>query len=147
MTAAKHFRFKRGTLAWTPADGAAQSIGGVQAIRWGEGGEVVDLTSDASEFVEEIPLNKIKGRLSITSIAQADIAAIVLGAGAITFDIEQVKNGRGAVDGEDLTVTVPVCVVKDRDMGAGSSPGETASLAIDCVADDDGNLFTVESAA
>ncbi len=145
--AAKHFRYKKDTLYWTPDGGSAQQIKGVQSIRFGQGGEVTDLVSDASELVQEIPLGKIKGRVAITSLAQSDITAIALGAGALTFDIEQVKNGRGAVDGEDLTVDFPVCVVKDVDAGAGHNPGETASLSIDAVANDDGDIYTITSAA
>ncbi len=142
--AAQHFRFKKDTLTWTPDGGAPVTIYGVQSIRFGEGGEVTDLVSDASELVQEIPLGKIKGRLSITTIAQAIVAGIALGAGAIGFTIEQVKNGRGAVSGEDLDVSFAVCVVKDRDAGVDSGPGASASLTIDAVGDDDGNIFTVE---
>jgi hypothetical protein len=144
--AAQHFRFKKDTLYWTPDGGAAVQILGVQSIRYGEGGEVTDLVSDASELVQEIPLGKIKGRLSITSLAQGVLGEVALGAGAIEFTIEQVKNGRGSVDGEDLAVAFPVCVLKDRDLGADSGAGASGTLMIDAVGDDDGNIFTVSAA-
>ena len=143
--AAKHFRYKKDTLEWTPDGGASTPITGVQSIRFGQGGEVTDLVSDASELVQEIPLGKIKGRLAVTSLAQAVISGLALGAGSLSFEIEQVKNGRGAVDGEDLLVEFPVCVIKDVDAGVDSAPGAAASLSLDCVADDDGNIFTVSS--
>lgn len=145
--AAAHYRFKKDSLTYTPTGGAAVAITGVQSIRFGQGGETIDLMSDASELVQEAPLHRIKGRLTITTIAQAVASALVLGDGAIAFQIEQVKNGRGAVAGATKDVDFAACILKDVDAGVGSSAGETATLQLDAVEDGEGNIFTITTAA
>lgn len=146
MAVAAHYRYKKDSLTWTPDGASAIPLTGVQSIRFGQGGEVSDLTSDASELVQEQPLHGIKGRISVTLIAQQHMV-LDLGAGVLTFDMERVKSGRGAVSGEDKTVEFSNAVLRDIDGGAGSAPGENVSLSFEAAADDNGDIFTITDEA
>lgn len=140
-----HYRYKTGTLEWTPTGGAAVPLEGVQSLSFGEGGEVTDLMSDASELVQEQPLHSIKGSIEIGLLNQAHMS-IDLGAGALTFELERVKSGRGAVAGGDKTVTFGNCVLTNKRAPADSQPGGVTTLSI-TAADDDGDIFTIANSA
>lgn len=139
--ASPHYRYKTGTLQWTPTGGAAVPIVGLQTLRFSEGGETTDLMSDASEMVQEMPLHSIKGAIEISTLNQAHMS-LDLGAGALEFRIERVKTGRGAVSGSDKTVTFVNCVLKSKVAPADSQPGGTTTLSIEA-ADSDGDIFTI----
>lgn len=143
---AHHYRYVKDSLTITPTGASAIDVDGVQSLRFGQGGETIDLMSDASELVQEIPLHRIKGRLTISTLDQG-VIEIPLGACAVTFDIQRVKNGRGAVTGAGKTIAFPACVLKDIDSGAGSSAGETSSLSLDAADDGSGNIYTVTDEA
>lgn len=143
--ASPHYRYKTGTLQWTPDGGAAVPLVGVQSINFGEGGETTDLVSDASELVQEQPLHSIKGSIEISLLNQAHMS-LALGAGALTFRIERVKTGRGAVAAADLTVVFGNCVLKSKRAPADSQPGGATTLSIEAC-DDSGDIFTIEASA
>jgi hypothetical protein len=145
--AAPHYRYKADSLSWTPTGGSATPITGVQSIKYGEGGEVTDLMSNASELVEEMPLHGIKGRINVTVLDQAGASALELGSGALTFDLEQVKTGRSAVSGADKTVSFGNAVLKDKDADVGSAPGGSATLAFDAADDGTGVIYSIADAA
>lgn len=143
--AAPHFRYKKDSLEWTPTGGSAIPITGVTALRYGKGGDTVDLMSDASEMVQEQPLSGIKGRISVSTINQLH-TGLDLGAGELVFKLERVKSGRGAVSGDDQDVTFGNAVLKDTDGGAGTSAGEGTSLTFDAAEDGSGEIYTVADA-
>lgn len=143
--ASPHYRFKAASCSWDPETGAALTLLGIQSIRFGQSGETTDLMSDASELVQEQPLHSIKGTIEITLINQAHMG-LALGAGALTFQIERVKSGRGAVASSAKTVTFGACVLKSITGGAGSQPGESVSLSIEA-ADNAGDIFTIADSA
>jgi hypothetical protein len=145
MAASPHYRFKAGTLSWDPETGAAVTLLGAQKIDIGEGGETIDLMSDASELVQEQPLSGIKGRISITLLNQAHLA-LALGAGALTFHIERVKSGRGAVAGSTKSVTFSNATLKDKSAGFAGQAGESLTLVFDA-AEDDGDIFVLADVA
>lgn len=142
--ASPHYRYKTGTLVWTPDGVAAVPIIGLQSLNFGEGGETTDLMSDASELVQEQPLHSIKGSIEIGTLNQAHMS-LDLGAGALTFKLERVKTGRGAVAGGDLTVTFGACVLKSKRAPADSQPGGTTTLSIEA-ADSAGDIYTIAAA-
>jgi hypothetical protein len=144
MAASPHYRYKTGTLEWTPDGGSAIPILGLQTLRFSEGGEVTDLMSDASELVQEQPLHSIKGAIEIGTLNQAHMA-LDLGAGSLTFDIERVKSGRGAVSSSAKTVTFGNAVLKSKVAPADSTPGGTTTLSFEA-ADDSGDIFTIVDA-
>ncbi|HEX3134088.1 MAG TPA: hypothetical protein VHX44_10965, partial [Planctomycetota bacterium] len=131
---------------WTPDGGEAIPITGLVSLRYGKGGETTDLMSDASELVQEQPLHSIKGRISVTTLNQLH-SGLGLANGVLAFDIERVKSGRGAVEGEDKTVAFNNATLKDTDSGVGSGPGENTTLAFDAAEDADGEIYTIEDAA
>jgi hypothetical protein len=144
--AAPHYRFKAGSLAITAASGGDPiTVTGVTSLKYGEGGEVSDLMSNASELVEEMPLHSIKGSLSVSSLAQAQ--DIALGAYTVTFDIEQVKTGRGAASGADKTVSFGNAVLKSKSADVNGVPGGGLTLEFDAADDGDGNIYTIADAA
>lgn len=139
--ASPHYRIKSGTLEWTPDGASAIPLLGLQSLNFGEGGETTDLMSDASELVEEQPLHSIKGSIEISLLNQEHMA-IDLGAGALTFEIERVKTGRGAVAGSAKTVTFGNCVLKSKRAPADSQPGGVTTLSIEA-ASDSGDIYTI----
>src|SRR5688572_24591011 len=139
--ASPHYRYKTGSLEWTPSGGAAVPLLGLQTLNFGEGGETTDLMSDASELVEEQPLHSIKGSIEIGTLNQAHMS-LGLGAGALTFEIERVRSGRGAVASSAKTVTFGNCVLKAKRAPADSQPGGVTTLSIEA-ANDDGDIFTI----
>lgn len=146
MAIAAHYRYKKATLTWTPASGAV-NLTGVQSIRFGRGGTVTDLMSDSSELVQEQPLHGIKGRITVTLIAQEHMD-IEPGAGVLAFDMERVKTGRGAVAGEDKTVEFGNATLRDQDGGVAIAPGESVTLQFEACADgEDGDIYTITDEA
>lgn len=130
--AAKHMRYKKNTLTFTPSGGAAVPITGVTGLTWRQGGQTTDLISDASELVQELPLATIKGEIGISTIAQEFAAGgLALGAGTVAFTIEQVKSGRGAVAAADITVTAPNAVITDLSGAADSGAGASNSISVE----------------
>ena len=144
--AAAHYRYKTGTLTWTPDGGQAVNITGVVSIRFGVAGETTKLMSDASENVQELPLHSILASGTVTTLSQV-AAELVLGAGVLAWTMEQVKTGRGAVSGEDKDVSLPNAVLRAIDSGAGSQPGENTTLAFEGAEDDNGDTLVIGDAA
>ena len=143
MTTPAHYRLKSETLQVTPSGQSAVDITGVQSVPFAYGGQTIDLASDSSEVIQEIVLNAIKGNLSIEGIAQLffNEATLPLGACSVTFTMERVATGRGAVSGADKIVTITNCVLVSKDTGVASGAGSNISLNFEVAADTNGKFF------
>lgn len=140
---AANYRYQKDSLAWTPSGGSPASITGVSGISYSQGGSTIDLVADSNELIEAKPLAGISGRVSVTGINQAVAQALALGAGSLTFDIEQVKTGRGAVSGNDKTLTFAGAVLVSVNLEANSGPGGTYTLEFECADNGSGAIFAV----
>jgi hypothetical protein len=138
---AAHYRYKNASLSYTPDGGSAISIDGVSSIGFSVGGSVIDLSSDASDIVQETPIVGRKGTLSVTSLNQGLMQALDQGNGSVSFTLERVKSGRGAVAAADIQVTAANATLHTLDNSADSVPGGQLTLSWDIADNGSDGLF------
>jgi len=140
----KNHRYKKGTLSLTPDGGSAVTPGSVTGLSYGEAGQSVDILSDGSEIVQDKPLEGLSASLSITCLDHTVFDSLPLGKyTAVTFDLEQVKTGRGAVSGADITFTASNVVLVSKGGNPSMGAGGELSLEFEIADAGDGTLYTI----
>lgn len=142
--AGKNHRYKKGTLSATPDGATAVAIPSVTGLSYSEGGTTVDVMSDGSELVQDKPLEGLSGTLSVTTTDHSLFASLPPGEyTTLTFDLEQVKTGRGAVTGGDLTFTASNVVLASKNGNPSMGAGGEATYEFEIAGDGDGALYVI----
>lgn len=118
--------------AFTPSGGSSTPITDLEHVDYGESGQEVDMTTDASITVNGMFLDSIKGEITVQTsdltLLEASNAFVMGTTGSLLITYGKRQKGVGIISGSNRTLTCANAQVRSITPGAGATGASVINI-------------------